>query len=297
MLRPDAGPRAATGPPAGSTASASTAPTTTTRCGSAASSSASRPPSTPPGIGFGSRVSPTNYVANHIGNFAAGTEAVCRSLFFGGVPTPLPGAAASPSSRAAWRGRATCSPTSSATTRSATATAIAHYDPRNLDRAQLERAASPRYGPSGLIAERRDRLDETLGFLSDPDEDPADLDEFAASGIGSVGGHRRGVHRAVLLRLRGRRPDERHGLRQPPSTRQGARLRAMFASDIGHWDVPDFTGVLPEAWELVEDEPRRPRPVPRLHVRQRRVAVRGDEPELLRRHPGRDLGARRLSNR
>ena len=26
----------------------------------------------------------------------------------------------------------------------------------------------------------------------------------------------------------------------------------MFASDIGHWDVPDFTEVLPEAWELVE---------------------------------------------
>ena len=28
----------------------------------------------------------------------------------------------------------------------------------------------------------------------------------------------------------------------------------MFASDIGHWDVPDFRGVLGEAWELVEDE-------------------------------------------
>ena len=27
----------------------------------------------------------------------------------------------------------------------------------------------------------------------------------------------------------------------------------MFASDIGHWDVPDITGVLPEAWELVDD--------------------------------------------
>jgi hypothetical protein len=27
----------------------------------------------------------------------------------------------------------------------------------------------------------------------------------------------------------------------------------MFASDIGHWDVPDARGVLPEAWELVED--------------------------------------------
>ncbi len=33
----------------------------------------------------------------------------------------------------------------------------------------------------------------------------------------------------------------------------GARLNAMFASDIGHWDVPDLRGVLPEAWELVED--------------------------------------------
>ena len=35
--------------------------------------------------------------------------------------------------------------------------------------------------------------------------------------------------------------------------RLGAHLNAMFASDIGHWDVPDVRGVLPEAWELVED--------------------------------------------
>ena len=32
----------------------------------------------------------------------------------------------------------------------------------------------------------------------------------------------------------------------------GARIPAIFASDIGHWDVPDFCGVLEEAWELVE---------------------------------------------
>jgi hypothetical protein len=35
--------------------------------------------------------------------------------------------------------------------------------------------------------------------------------------------------------------------------RFGARLNAMFSSDIGHWDVPDITGVLAEAWEPVED--------------------------------------------
>ena len=30
------------------------------------------------------------------------------------------------------------------------------------------------------------------------------------------------------------------------------RIPALFASDIGHWDVPDFRRVLEEAWELVE---------------------------------------------
>ena len=32
----------------------------------------------------------------------------------------------------------------------------------------------------------------------------------------------------------------------------GAKLRAMFSSDIGHWDVPDMTRVLAEAYEPVE---------------------------------------------
>jgi hypothetical protein len=34
----------------------------------------------------------------------------------------------------------------------------------------------------------------------------------------------------------------------------GARLNAIFGSDIGHFDVPDMLEVLPEAYELVEDE-------------------------------------------
>ncbi len=32
----------------------------------------------------------------------------------------------------------------------------------------------------------------------------------------------------------------------------GARLNAMFSSDMGHWDVADMGGILPEAYELVE---------------------------------------------
>ncbi len=33
----------------------------------------------------------------------------------------------------------------------------------------------------------------------------------------------------------------------------GARINAIFSSDVGHFDIPDMRMVLPEAWELVED--------------------------------------------
>jgi hypothetical protein len=46
-----------------------------------------------------------------------------------------------------------------------------------------------------------------------------------------------------------RHPRPLHGKLNP----FGARLPAIFASDIGHWDVPDFRHVLPEAYELVGD--------------------------------------------
>ena len=33
----------------------------------------------------------------------------------------------------------------------------------------------------------------------------------------------------------------------------GAKIQAIYSSDIGHFDVPDMLQVLPEAFELVED--------------------------------------------
>ncbi len=43
------------------------------------------PASHTPGMGWGSRRSVSNYMANHIGSFAASAEAFCRSLFMGGA--------------------------------------------------------------------------------------------------------------------------------------------------------------------------------------------------------------------
>ena len=42
------------------------------------------------GMGWGSRASVTNYVFNHVGSFGAAGEAICRALFFDGVPQRHP---------------------------------------------------------------------------------------------------------------------------------------------------------------------------------------------------------------
>ena len=34
----------------------------------------------------------------------------------------------------------------------------------------------------------------------------------------------------------------------------GAQLRAIFSSDVGHWDVPDMSEVLEEAYELRDND-------------------------------------------
>ena len=43
-----------------------------------------------PGEGWGSRQSISNYVYNHMGHFASANDAVCKSLFLGGVTRRFP---------------------------------------------------------------------------------------------------------------------------------------------------------------------------------------------------------------
>lgn len=202
------------------------------------------------GIGFGSRTSPTNYVANHIGNFAAGTEAVCRSLLLGGVMSRFP------SLRFAFlEGGVAWACTLLADTighfEKRNIDAIGHYDPAELDRALLESLFDE--FSDDAFRERRDRLDETLAFLSDPEEDRAGIDEWAASGITSTDDLVRIFTEQCFFGCEADDPMNALAFDDRINP-DGARLRAMFASDIGHWDVPDFDGVLGEAWELVEDD-------------------------------------------
>jgi hypothetical protein len=199
--------------------------------------------------GWGSRTSTTSYVWNHIGMFATAGEAMARSLFLAGVPHRFPDLRfAFLEGGVAWAA-------------SLYSDLLGHWEKRNRDAVELY---NPAYLDRGRLVElfeqygsddyraRLDQLDDGLSFLSLADEDPETLDEFAACGI-----QRPEDIRDVFTRQFhfGCEADDPLTTLAFDTARNplGARFKALFASDIGHWDVPDVSEVVPEAWELVED--------------------------------------------
>jgi len=199
--------------------------------------------------GMGLRTSRTNYVYNHIGNFAAAGEAACRSLFMGGVPTRFPGLHfAFLEGGVAWGANLYSDILGHYVKRHGGV--IEQYDPARLDRNELADLFR-QYGPKRVV-ERLDQLDEGLLLLSDPDEDRDGIDEFAESGVESEDDIRTLFSERFYFGCEADDPMTAVAFNQKMLP-GGARLRPIFASDIGHWDVPEMEGVLPEAWELVED--------------------------------------------
>jgi predicted TIM-barrel fold metal-dependent hydrolase len=201
------------------------------------------------GMGWGSRNALHSYVANHLGNFAAAGEAVCRALFLAGVPQRFPRLRfAFLEGGVAWAAQLLADLVGHYEKRGGDA--VRRYDPARLDRARL-RALAAEWG-APRVALRLDALDASLHLLSEPDEDPARLDEFAASGVGSA---------EELARLFAERfffgceADDRLAALAWDRARNpfGLSLHALLGSDIGHWDVPDVARVLVEAWERVEE--------------------------------------------
>jgi predicted TIM-barrel fold metal-dependent hydrolase len=202
------------------------------------------------GFGWGTRHSRTSYMYNHIGAFAAAQEAACRSLMLGGVPARFPELRfAFLEGGVAWACQLL-------------ADTLGHYSKRNrdaihvLDPARLDVSAT-----SGLFAEYaqgrmagmvQEFVAEETAARDAPPEDPARVDEWADARI------ERPEDIVAVFRdqffFGCEADDPMNALAFTPSlVPYGIRLNAMVASDIGHWDVPDFQEVVPEAWEQVED--------------------------------------------
>jgi len=202
------------------------------------------------GRSMGLRNSPSNFTFNHIGHFAAAGHSIAKGLFLGGVTRRFPdlnfafleggvgwGCQLFADLIEHWERRG--------------AKGIAYMDPKKLDR-KLLRSLIDKYGYTDMAAE----LDRRDGWPCAEEDEPTGgvpmLDDFAACKI---------ARKQDWLDLYARpyyfgcEADDRMNVtafgRANPF---GARINAVFSSDIGHFDVPDMLSPVPEAYELVEQE-------------------------------------------
>jgi predicted TIM-barrel fold metal-dependent hydrolase len=202
------------------------------------------------GRGYGERNSPSNFTFNHIGHFAAAGHNVAKALFLGGVTRRFPDLRfAFLEGGVGWGCQLFCDLIEHWERRGAKG--IAYMDPKKLDRKML-RSLVDKYGYGDIAAE----LDKRDGWPSAEEDEPTGgvpvLDDFDACKI---------TRKEDWVDLYARpyyfgcEADDRMNVtafgRANPF---GARINAIFSSDIGHFDVPDMLSPVPEAYELVEDE-------------------------------------------
>ncbi len=187
----------------------------------------------------------SNYVYNHINGLAAAHESLCKSLFLAGVTRRFPalrvgfleGGVAWACSLFAglvghWEKR--------------NGDAISGLDPDLLDVDELLRYFGD-YGDPSVLG----RLDDLRRYYGRPAARPDLLDEFAACEIHEADDLRRLFEPHFYFGCEADDPLLVWAFRDDINP-LGARLRPVLGSDISHWDVPDMTEPIAEAFELVE---------------------------------------------
>ncbi|HJQ55596.1 MAG TPA: amidohydrolase family protein [Vineibacter sp.] len=201
------------------------------------------------GRGFALRASPSNFTFNHIGHFAAAGHAIAKALFLGGVTRRFPDLNfAFLEGGVGWGSQLFADLIEHWERRGAKG--IAYMDPKKLDRGLL-RSLVDKYGYQEFAAE----LDRRDGWPSAEEDELTGgvpvLDDFAPCRIAAKSDW---IDLYAKPYYFGCEADDRmNAVAFGPVNPFGARLNAIFSSDIGHFDVPDMLSPVPEAWELVED--------------------------------------------
>jgi predicted TIM-barrel fold metal-dependent hydrolase len=197
------------------------------------------------GMGWGSRKSISSYVYNHIGHFGAAGEALCKSLFLGGVTRRFPQLKfAFLEGGVGWARSLYCDLIGHWDKRNREA--VDNYNPIHIDR-ELFAGLFERYG--GELA-RHGTSREGVDFMPIGQEREV-IDEFEHCAIQ----HKRDIRDLFVPHFYfGCEADHPVTASAFDSRANpfGARLNAIFGSDIGHWDVPDMNDVAAEAHELVD---------------------------------------------
>lgn len=205
--------------------------------------------------GWTGRHSTSNYMFNHIGHFADGSQAFAKALFFGGVTRRFPGLrVALLEGGADWGSHVFTHLVDRWEKRNRDA--VRNYDPAAVD-VDLLAALFDQHGADllqGRAVDKATLVRDSLGLSALPhsrEPNDSEIDDFALAGIESVGDIRA---RWVDPFFFGSEADDRtvaaaFNHRVHPG---GVKINAIWSSDVGHWDVPEFTEPLAETWDLVE---------------------------------------------
>ena len=195
------------------------------------------------------RNSPSNFCYNHIGHFASAGEAVAKALFLGGVTRRFPALNfAFLEGGVGWASMLYADLIGHWEKRNRQA--IERTNPAKLDVEKLHELAR-KYG-SPAVAEavgRREGLEgDSNSTLTGGLED---LDDYFRCQITKKEDIRDLFVPRFYFGCEADDPTNAWAFNRQASPLR-ARLNALFSSDIGHFDVPDMTDVVPEAYELVE---------------------------------------------
>ncbi|HEX5814472.1 MAG TPA: amidohydrolase family protein, partial [Methylomirabilota bacterium] len=194
------------------------------------------------------RNSPSSFCYNHIGHFASAGHAVAKALFLGGVTRRFPDLNfAFLEGGVGWAAMLYADLIGHWEKRNGRA--IQRTNPAHLDRGALL-ALVEKYGdPAVIEAVRRGAgLDEAVAGLTGGVED---VDDYFRCGIERPEDIRDRFVPRFYFGCEADDPVNAWAFHRGANP-LGARLNALFSSDIGHFDVPDMAEVVPEAWELVE---------------------------------------------
>ena len=194
--------------------------------------------------------SESNYVFNSLGSFSQGSDYFCRSVLFGGVVSRFPTLKfAFLEGGSNWAAQLYNSLFEYWEKRSLDALSR-NLDPAKLDIDLLVEMAE-KYGDERLTPERI-RAEPHQPGTTQLFVPPEELDDFAGTGITGGEDIRRIFDRNFYF---GSEADDRMTAVafDTKLNHYGAKLNAVLGSDIGHWDVPDMTKVMVEAYEMVDD--------------------------------------------
>lgn len=206
--------------------------------------------------GWTGRSSISNYMNNHIGHFADGSQAFAKALFFGGVTKRFPQLrAAMLEGGADWGAHVYIHLVDRFSKRSLKG--LQNYNP-DLTNADELFELFERYGKEitkGHSLSKEELTKSVLGSsFTRHSRQPvgSELEDFGAAGIETIEDIR---DRWVNNFFFGSESDDRTIATafNDKANPLNVKINAIYSSDVGHWDVPDLTAPLAESWDLVKE--------------------------------------------